>query len=41
MKQWLPIETEQEYKEASRRIEEIYDVKKAHRILKKCYFWLF
>lgn len=28
MKQWLPIETEQEYKEASRRIEEIYDVKK-------------
>ena len=28
MKQWLPIETEQEYKEASSRIEEIYDVKK-------------
>ncbi len=28
MKQWLPIETEQEYKDASRRIEEIYDVKK-------------
>lgn len=28
MKQWLPIETEQEYKEASRRIEEIYDVRK-------------
>ena len=28
MKQWLPIETEQEYKEASRRIEEIYDAKK-------------
>jgi HTH-type transcriptional regulator/antitoxin HigA len=28
MKQWFPIETEQEYKEASRRIEEIYDVKK-------------
>lgn len=28
MKQWLPVETEQEYKEASRRFEEIYDVKK-------------
>ncbi len=28
MKQWLPIEIEPEYKEASRRIEEIYDVKK-------------
>lgn len=28
MKQWLPIETEQEYKDASRRIEEIYDVKR-------------
>jgi len=28
MRQWLPIETEQEYKEASCRIEEIYDVKK-------------
>ena len=28
MKQWLPIETEQEYKEATSRIEEIYDVKK-------------
>jgi HTH-type transcriptional regulator/antitoxin HigA len=28
MKQWLPIETEQEYKEASRRIEEIFDAKK-------------
>jgi HTH-type transcriptional regulator/antitoxin HigA len=28
MTQWLPIETKQEYKEASRRIEEIYDVKK-------------
>ena len=28
MKQWLPIETEQEYKEALSRIEEIYDVKK-------------
>jgi len=27
MKQWLPIETEQEYKEASGRIEEIYEVK--------------
>ena len=28
MKQWLPIETEQEYKEASHRIEEIYEVKR-------------
>ena len=28
MRQWLPIETEQEYKEASCRIEEIYDVKR-------------
>jgi HTH-type transcriptional regulator / antitoxin HigA len=28
MRQWFPIETEPEYKEASRRIEEIYDVKK-------------
>lgn len=28
MKQWLPIETEQEYKEAAERFEEIYDVKK-------------
>jgi HTH-type transcriptional regulator/antitoxin HigA len=29
MRQWLPIETEQEYKEATRRIEEIFDVKKS------------
>ena len=29
MKQWLPIETEQEYKETSLRIKEIFDVKKA------------
>ena len=28
MRQWLPIETEQEYKEATNRFEEIYDVKK-------------
>ena len=28
MKQWLPIETEQEYKDATRRFEEIYDVEK-------------
>jgi HTH-type transcriptional regulator / antitoxin HigA len=28
MKQWLPIETEEEYKEASHRIEEIFDAKK-------------
>jgi HTH-type transcriptional regulator/antitoxin HigA len=28
MKQWLPIETEQEYKEATKRFEEIYDVEK-------------
>src|SRR5258705_3779482 len=28
MKQWLPIETEQEYKEASGRFEEIFDVKR-------------
>ncbi|WP_276503804.1 helix-turn-helix domain-containing protein [Terrimonas pollutisoli] len=28
MKQWLPIETEQEYKEASHRFEEIYDAEK-------------
>ncbi len=28
MKHWLPIETEQEYKEAKIRIEEIYDVSK-------------
>jgi HTH-type transcriptional regulator/antitoxin HigA len=26
--QWLPIETEQEYKEATNRFEEIYDVEK-------------
>jgi HTH-type transcriptional regulator/antitoxin HigA len=29
MRQWLPIETEQEYKEATCRIEEIFDVKKS------------
>ena len=29
MKQWLPIETQQEYKEASSRFEEIYDVQKS------------
>jgi HTH-type transcriptional regulator/antitoxin HigA len=28
MKHWLPIETEQEFKEAKNRIEEIYDVEK-------------
>jgi HTH-type transcriptional regulator/antitoxin HigA len=28
VRQWLPIETEQEYKEASHRFEEIYNVKK-------------
>jgi HTH-type transcriptional regulator/antitoxin HigA len=28
MKQWLPIETEQEYMEAKNRFEEIYDVNK-------------
>jgi HTH-type transcriptional regulator / antitoxin HigA len=28
MKQWLPIETEQEYTEAKKRFEEIYDVNK-------------
>jgi HTH-type transcriptional regulator / antitoxin HigA len=28
VKQWLPIETEKEYKEASQRFEEIYDVEK-------------
>ncbi len=28
MTQWMPVETEQEYKEASGRIEEIYDVGK-------------
>ena len=28
MKHWLPIETEQEYKEAKIRIEDIYDVNK-------------
>ncbi|HLG38869.1 MAG TPA: hypothetical protein VI461_04335 [Chitinophagaceae bacterium] len=28
MKQWLPIETEKEYKEATERFEEIYDVGK-------------
>jgi len=28
MKQWFPLETEQEYKEASSRLEEIYDVRK-------------
>jgi len=28
VKQWLPIETEQEYKDATRRFEEIYDVEK-------------
>ena len=26
MKQWLPISTEQEYKEAAQRFEEVYDV---------------
>jgi HTH-type transcriptional regulator/antitoxin HigA len=28
MKQWLPIETEQQYREASSRFEEIYEAKK-------------
>jgi HTH-type transcriptional regulator/antitoxin HigA len=28
MKQWLPITTEQEYKEVAHRFEEIYDVEK-------------
>ena len=28
MKQWLPIETEKEYKEATNRFEEIHDVGK-------------
>ena len=28
MKQWLPIRTEQEYKEVTQRFEEIYDVEK-------------
>lgn len=28
MKQWLPITTEQEYKEVTQRFEEIYDVEK-------------
>ena len=28
MKQWLPIETEQEYKEATNRFEEIYEAGK-------------
>ena len=28
MKQWLPITTEQEYKEVTQRFEEIYDIKK-------------
>jgi len=28
MKQWLPIESAQEYKEAKNRFEEIYEVKK-------------
>jgi len=28
MKQWLPITTEQEYKEAAQRFEEVYDAEK-------------
>ena len=28
MKHWLPITTEQEYKEATQRFEEIYDIEK-------------
>ena len=28
MKQWLPISTEKEYKDAAQRFEEIYDVEK-------------
>ena len=28
MKQWLPLSSEQEYKEAAQRFEEIYDVEK-------------
>ena len=28
MKQWLPVETDQEYKEATKRFEEIHDVGK-------------
>lgn len=28
MKQWLPISTEQEYKEVTQRFEEIYDIEK-------------
>jgi HTH-type transcriptional regulator / antitoxin HigA len=29
MKQWLPIETEQEYKEATERFEQIHEAKKS------------
>jgi HTH-type transcriptional regulator / antitoxin HigA len=35
MKQWLPIETEQEYKEASQRFEEIYHVTKGSHDFKE------
>lgn len=30
MKHWLPIHSEQDYKEAQERFEEIYDVEKGH-----------
>ena len=35
MKHWLPIETEQEYKAAKNRIEEIYDVEKGSPYFKE------
>lgn len=35
MKQWLPIETEKEYKAASARFEEIYDAQKGSSYFKE------
>jgi HTH-type transcriptional regulator / antitoxin HigA len=35
MKQWLPIHTEQDYKEAQMRFEEIYEVDKDHPVYRE------
>lgn len=35
MKQWLPISTEQEYKDVTQRFEEIYDIEKDSPLYKE------
>lgn len=35
MKQWFVIETEKDYKEAQKRFEEIYEVRKGHKDYKE------